>query len=63
MNKIVLEKNYIIEKNIDNSIKVSLEEMDKFFDVKTLNVDILKDTNLKIIQKNDEKIKLDINII
>ena len=59
MNKIVLEKNSIIDKTIDDSIKI---EENNFFDIKTLNINIIKDTKLTIIQKNNPKIKLDINI-
>ena len=61
MNKIVLEKNSITEKKLDDSIILKLEE-NKVLDVKTLNINIIKDTDLKIIQRSKEKIKLDIII-
>ena len=38
MNKIVLEKNSIIDKTIDDSIKI---EENNFFDIKTLNINIM----------------------
>lgn len=58
MNTIILEKNKIIKKDIDDSISLKLEDKD----IKVLNIKILKDTDIFINQKTDKKEKLDINI-
>ena len=60
MNKIVLEKKHKIKKYIDNSINLTFE--DKHEDIKILNINVLKDTDINLKMKTDEKTKLDINI-
>lgn len=62
MNKIILENGQIQKSTLDDSINLSLEDANKFLDVKTLKLDILKDTDLTIIQTSKEKVKLDIII-
>lgn len=62
MNKIVLEQNSLIEENIDNSITISFDEKNEFLDVKTLTINVIKDTEVNIIQRATEKVKLNINI-
>ena len=58
INKILLEQNQITKKDIDDSISINIEDND----IKTLNINIIKDTDLFINQKTDKKEKLDINI-
>lgn len=62
MNKIVLRQSSITEKNIDDSINLTIADENKFLDIKTINIDILKDTDLIIFQSNDTKVKQNINV-
>ena len=59
MNTIEIVNDKIIN-NIDDTINVSLEEKTVFFDVKTIKINILKDTNLFIKINNDELKKMNI---
>ena len=62
MNKILLDQGNLKEKQIDQSIELSLEEENNFLDVKTLKIIIKKDTDLEIKWMAKEKVKLDIYI-
>lgn len=46
MNKIIIEDDKILQKELDKSIKINEEE--KPLDVNTIKIDILKDTNLSL---------------
>ena len=59
MNTIEIVNDKIIN-SIDDTINVSLEEKTVFFDVKTIKINILKDTNLFIKINNDELKKMNI---
>ena len=60
MNKIVLEENKIVRKDIDNSISLIFEEKDE--DIKVLIIDVLKDCEIFINQKSLNKLDIIINI-
>lgn len=62
MNKILIDQGSIKQKQIDESIELSLEEENHFLDVKILKIIIKKDTDLEIKWIAKEKVKLDIYI-
>ena len=62
MNKIVLDGNLISIDDTDDSIEIILEDASKLLDVTTLNINVLRDTDLTIIYNFLDNTKLDINI-
>ena len=62
MNKIKIANDIIIDKNVDDSVEVILLEKNDFFNVNSVKIKVVKDTNLEIEYNNDEDVKIDIFI-
>ena len=60
MNKIIIKEDIIDVIDVDESINVEFQSKTEFFTVNKIKINILKDTNLKIIYESLNETKLDV---